>query len=555
MSMGARRRDRIVSGFTGLAVALATLALVQGDEPAAAQLPSIPPVPELPTLPETPELPPVPAVPDVELPSTNETVETVRDTVNGATGATGGGGGSSTPPATTPSPEPQAPAADPDVGGTPAGAEGNDRGGGGEASPDSERSGGGDQAPDPGGNDAADAEGFSAAAPRAVTARVASRPAGDDDEDATLAGRFGDAIASLPSGVLIGLLGMGALALLMTGRSAWFARATEGLKRQRSELREDVDVLQSALVPSIPAEVAGAAVAVAFRPAGGPASGGDFHDAFDLGGGHVGFVVGDVSGHGPEALPSTAIIRYTIRAYLEAGLEPRAALRLADRALAGSIGGDFATAIAAVYDTGSDRLTYSAAGHPPPLVVGGHEHRPVVVMSAPPIGLGPASGSRQTTITVGPGASVWLFTDGLTEARAGDGLLGRDGLQRLLAADQGPAALLERIAAGAGTVADDMTACRLSPAAVRSDPIVIEEVEVGPGTEPSALREFAAACGAGEREAEAIVARATGADVAPRLLRLSRSGDRFEWKVTGDDGDGPGETAGPALGEPVRIRG
>ena len=50
---------------------------------------------------------------------------------------------------------------------------------------------------------------------------------------------------------------MAALALLMTGRSAWFVRSTGRLRRQRSALREDIGVLQSALVPDIPAEIAG----------------------------------------------------------------------------------------------------------------------------------------------------------------------------------------------------------------------------------------------------------------------------------------------------------
>lgn len=560
--MGTKRwRNRLPAGLCAAAILLFGVAIQpavarQGlnDLPGPGQLPPVQ-VPELPDLPEVPGQPATPNVPEVRPPSTNETVDEVRDTVNESLDGEGAGGGVGTGDAADPSPsaEPPAVPGDPEIGNGPAAAQSPRAGGSGDRrEPPAAEDEAGGTGPDPvrGGDR------------QFLTGELQPRvepvpPAPEPRQDATLAARIGDTIAALPSGVVVGLLGMAALALLMTGRSAWFARTTDRLRVQRSALRDDVGVLQSALVPDIPAEIAGAALAVAYRPASGPAAGGDFHDVFELGEDRFGIVFGDVSGHGPDALPSTAIIRYTIRAYLEAGLEPHAALRLADRALAGSIGGDFATAIAAVFHARTGLLTYAGAGHPAPLFCGGHEHRPVAAMSAPPIGRGPAAGSRQTTASIGLNGTIWLFTDGLIEVRGSDGeLLKREGLESLLADDPDPAELLDRIAGVAAAVPDDMTVCSIRPADVADEVIEIEEVELGAETDPKVLREFAAACGLSRTEVD----RVADIDRAalPATLRISTQGSSMGWELLPDRPDPgglPEIASSEALGEAVRIPG
>jgi hypothetical protein len=256
------------------------------------------------------------------------------------------------------------------------------------------------------------------------------------------------------------------LAIWFGVRSRMAGRRAGRLERQRTTLLRDVGAMQAALVPEVPARVGGLAVSVAYRPAEGPAAGGDFYDVFVPEQGKVAIVLGDVAGHGPRALTRAALTRYTLRAYLQAGLEPRAALALAGRVLADPTAEQFATVAVAVYRTREGVLTYASAGHPPPLIHGLQAHEPLAVCASPPVGWTVPTGRRQTTVSLDPGAVVCFFSDGLIEARYSEGLLGRERLGELLAG-LGPrpdaAELLELVRAETVATPDDMAACILVP--------------------------------------------------------------------------------------------
>ena len=281
--------------------------------------------------------------------------------------------------------------------------------------------------------------------------------------------------------------------------SSWVAAMrARRLSRQREELLQEVGLLQTALLPSVPSD---APVSVAYRPANGARAGGDFYDAFELPGERTGVILGDVSGHGRDALARTTFVRYTLRAYLEAGLEPREVLKVGSNALAEHLDGGFATVAVAVYERASGRFTYASAGHPPPIVVGAAEpFEPVTACSAPPLGIGEATGFRQSTFTLTAarvrastrtactGARVEWPSPRRRAARARP-----RGARRLTRV---PTQLLDAVADMADEVLDDMAVCLVTaPAGVPAAGPRIEELEVDEHEVGDALERFLRACG------------------------------------------------------------
>jgi hypothetical protein len=316
--------------------------------------------------------------------------------------------------------------------------------------------------------------------------------------------------------------------------------------------------LQAALLPAVPERMGSLRVSVAHRPAEGPAAGGDFYDAFMLEDGRVALIVGDISGHGSSALPQTALLRYTLRAFLDSGMPPRGALGAAGAALDHQLHGCFGTVVLALLDPRERTLTYACAGHPPPVVLAPERVDPILAAASPPIGAGLATGRRQTALWLPGGALVCLFTDGLVDARAGDGLFGPARLARAMAAlgpEDHASDLLEHVIASTHTRRDDMAACLVrldpppgaaAPRALRRPVRLCEELEVdGPELACPRPERFLTACGLPpERVEEALRAAQLVVDcTGAAVLRVTRQ----------PAGAAPGQRAGsePAAEDPA----
>ncbi len=338
-------------------------------------------------------------------------------------------------------------------------------------------------------------------------------------------------VVPIPVRVLIGVLL--ALAIALGLRSSLVALRARRLEAQRGELLEDVGLLQAALLPVPPARLGPVGTSVAYRPADGPGAGGDFYDVFALDDGRLAVIVGDISGHGRQALPHTALVRFTLRAYLEAGLSPRSAVQTAGAVLERQLGESFATVAAATYHPRERKLVYACAGHPPPIVLGSQQIAPITVGSSPPIGTGMRTGTRQTAISVPGRSQVCFHTDGVTDARVAGELYGAERLQRAFAA-LGPKVtapmLLERVAGETDSRPDDMAACVLCVEGGADAPVVLaEEVEFSREelAGDRAVR-FLLACGVVGGETQEILraARAVAQREGTVLLELCPAGER-----------------------------
>ncbi len=149
---------------------------------------------------------------------------------------------------------------------------------------------------------------------------------------------------------------------------------------------------------------------------------GDWYDVVDLDDDSFTVAVGDVVGHGLEAAAVMGMLRSALSAAVRAIHEPGAAMDLLSRYARSFEGALATTAAKAVVDTRGRRITYTCAGHPPPVL--GRRDGPAVLLDQatdPPLGVLTEQRPRpQATVSYEPGDTLVLYTDGLIERRGED---------------------------------------------------------------------------------------------------------------------------------------
>lgn len=269
----------------------------------------------------------------------------------------------------------------------------------------------------------------------------------------------------------------------LTGSGAdWLRARVEAahgwVETERDEQQRIAAALQSALYPAQLPSLADLSVEVYFRPAGnGNELGGDVYDVWvipdtDV----VGFLVCDVSGKGAQAASIAALCRHTARTASVIGLAPVEALDALNGALLRRTDTSrFATAVLGVATPKRQGLEirFACAGHPLPILHRGNS-RDTYQVGVPGtlLGVFPHPALTTTEVNLDPLDSLIVYTDGATDVRDTQGVLGEDGLINSIKTSQRDhlltairAAILEK----AALPQDDIAVLILQPAARNDD--------------------------------------------------------------------------------------
>ena len=201
--------------------------------------------------------------------------------------------------------------------------------------------------------------------------------------------------------------------------------------------------LQRSLLPPEHPEIAGLQIGVVYEASGdGFQVGGDFYDVIRTpvpaggSGDHFAFAVGDVCGKGAEAAAVTGLARSALRVLSRRGDDVPDVVADLNAALLAE--GERARFLTAVYGEGctepdgSVLLRVASAGHPAPIHVRANGTVTPVPGGGDLLGVFENPEVVVTPVRLAPGESLVCFTDGVTERRSGDQMLGEEGVASAL---------------------------------------------------------------------------------------------------------------------------
>jgi serine phosphatase RsbU (regulator of sigma subunit) len=196
---------------------------------------------------------------------------------------------------------------------------------------------------------------------------------------------------------------------------------------------EELDAIRAALTPVSLPELPEVDAGAAFVPSEYGVSG-DFYLLTNGPDGSTVAVVGDVVGHGPEAARLATFIRARFAAFAANTSEPDEILALANAALLERPGPDedLVSAACLRFRASDSMITCALAGHPPPLCLPSlDELQPDGATQL--LGLKERIAFTTADIRLDHSDGILVYTDGATDLRQDDRLLGVEGLSRLLA--------------------------------------------------------------------------------------------------------------------------
>ena len=204
-------------------------------------------------------------------------------------------------------------------------------------------------------------------------------------------------------------------------------------KPERAALQRDLDLasdLQRSLLPPADLKSAGWETSYHYAPIG-PVSG-DYCDLYPCPDGHLFFMLGDVSGKGVAASMRMTQLHALFRSLIRMGLSLAEIIEHINRFLCDSaLAGQYATLVCGRANAGGNVELFNA-GHLP-VIVAGQDGARLIESTGLPLGMFHEAAFTPAHLCLGKGDMLFLYTDGVSEARGADEEFGIDRLLRLAA--------------------------------------------------------------------------------------------------------------------------
>ena len=211
------------------------------------------------------------------------------------------------------------------------------------------------------------------------------------------------------------------------------ARQTLRRDQQLSEIQKELEVarrIQLSILPDGFPNSANFLVAARYVPMTSVA--GDFYDFVAADNQRAGLLIADVSGHGVPAALIASMVKVAATSQRANAANPARLLAGMNSVLCGNTQQQFVTAAYVYLDSQTRKLHYSAAGHPPMLLLRDGEVREVVENGLMLAAFDFATYSNATHL-LKPGDRLLLYTDGIVEAESAKGeFFGQESLSTLL---------------------------------------------------------------------------------------------------------------------------
>jgi sigma-B regulation protein RsbU (phosphoserine phosphatase) len=206
-------------------------------------------------------------------------------------------------------------------------------------------------------------------------------------------------------------------AVLLASLGYVAARRTLQRDEELGEIHRELELarhIQHSLLPAAFPHTPAFCVAARYVPMNSVA--GDFYDFLVTDAARVALFIADVSGHGVPAALIAAMVKMAAVSQRAEAAHPAHLLTGMNRALCGNTQGQYVTAACVYLDAAGRELRYAAAGHPPMLLL-----RRGTVIEVAENGLLLAAidniSYSERTIAIEPGDRLFLYTDGVIEAR------------------------------------------------------------------------------------------------------------------------------------------